>query len=434
MSISSSLLSLKNKYLRAMEGPGFIKYLKNSGWMFVARVVSLVISFFVTTYIARYLGPYNYGQLSYAISFVALFSFISTLGIDSVLYREILRYSEKKDIYIGSALVLKLLAGLLASLLSIITAYLTGTHDVALLLIAIISFTFIFNSFNIIVFEFQAAVESKIPSIIAVVVTLILSFAKVAVVVFDKGIIYLSLVLLLESILYAGLYIVFRIKKYGSISNWSFDKNIAVSIMKDSWPMMFGSAFALVYARIDQVFIKSLVDVQSVGIYDAAVRLSEVWYFLPNILLASLFPAIMNARGTNLSTYYKRMKYVLLLMIILSFSIAIPTTFFAKEIVHIVFGPAFIGSYIILQIYIWSLAGTYINHAISYFLIAENYRKMIFTSSLVGMILNVILNILLIPRYGISGAAIATLISYTMGPLSLICYREFRYKLRLILA
>lgn len=434
MSILSSLLSLKDKCLKSIEGPGFIRYLKNSGWMFVTRVLSLAISFFVTTFVARYLGPYNYGQLSYATSFVAIFSFISTLGIDSVLYREILKHQDKKDTYIGTALVLKILAGLLASLLSILGAYLTGIHDIALLLITIISFTFIFNSFNVIIYEFQAAVESKIPSIIAVVVTLILSIGKIAVVMLDKGVIYLSFVLLLESILYAILYLVFRIKRYGSISKWSFDKTIAVSIIKDSWPMMFGTAFALVYARIDQVFIRSLIDVQSVGIYDAAVRLSEVWYFLPNVLLVSLFPAIMNARNTNLDIYHKRIKYVLLLMIILSVGIAIPATLFAQDIVHIVFGPAFIGSYIILQIYIWSLVGTYVNLALSYFLIAENYRKMIFTSSLVGMTVNVILNLLLIPIYGISGAAIATLVSYTVGPLSLICYKEFRNKLRLILA
>lgn len=427
-------LSPTGKFLKFVEGPGFVRYLKNSGWMFIARILSLAISFFVTTFIARYLGPYNYGQLSYAISFVGIFSFISSLGIDSVLYREILKYKDQKDIYMGTALVLKLWAGLLASVLCILGAYWSGTQDIALLLITIISFTFIFNSFNIIIFEFQASVDSKIPSIIAVAVTLILSIGKIAVAIFDKGIIYLSIILLLESILYAVLYIVFRIRKYGSISKWSFDKTVAVSILKDSWPMMFSTAFALIYARIDQVFIKSLIDVEAVGIYDAAVRLSEVWYFLPNIILASLFPAIMNARNTDLTVYYKRIKYVLLLMLVLSVGIAIPATILAKQVVYIIFGPAFIASYFILQIYIWSLIGTYINHAISHFLIAENYRRMLFTSSLVGMMLNVVLNIVLIPKYGIAGAAIATLISYTVGPLSLIVYKEFRAKLKLILA
>ena len=412
---------------------GFKRYLKNSGWMFITRFVSLALAFFVTTYTARYLGPHNYGQLSYAISFVGIFSFIASLGIDSVIYREILVHKDKRNVYMGTAVVIKLWAGLLTSLLTIVAAYFTGTTDIALLLIIILSFTFVFNAFNILLYEFHAAVESKIPSLIAIVVTVLLSILKIAVVMSDKGIIYLSLVLLFESILYSSLYVYFRIKKYGSIATWSFDIDIAKSLLRDSWPMMFSTAFAVIYARIDQLFIKSLIDVESVGIYDAAVRLSEVWYFIPNIILASLFPAIINAKTTDLPRYYKRLKYIFGLMLLLSLGIAIPGTLFAKQIILVVFGPAFIASFVILQIYIWSLVGSFINHALSQFLIAENYRKMIFTSTLIGMVSNVILNIIYIPIYGIAGAAIATLISYILGPISLLVYKDFRTKLLLIL-
>lgn len=428
--MNSLILNLK----ALTQHSGFIKYLKNSGWMFSTRVISLVLSFIVTTYIARYLGPYNYGQLSYAVSFVGIFSFLSSLGIDSVLYRELISFKDRRSEYMGTALILKLFAGLFALTLTVSAAYLSNLSGVGLLIIILISFTFIFNSFNIIAYEFQADVDGKITSIISIAVTCVLSLLKIGVVVFEKGLIYLASVLLFESLLYATLYIYFRLKKYGSITSWSYNPQVARSLIHDSWPMMFTAAFSVIYARIDQIFIKSLINIESVGIYDAAVRLSEVWYFIPNIVLSSLFPAIMNSKMDNATTYFKRQKYLFLLMLGLSTSISIFVTIFAKEITLIVFGSAFISSYIILQVYIWSLVGTYMNHAISHFLIAENYRKMIFTSSLFGMVTNIILNIVLIPMYGILGAAIATVVSYTLGPVFLFVFKDFRSKMKQIIS
>lgn len=427
-------IALTEKVSGLLQHTGFRKYLKNSGWMFSSKIVSLILSFIVTTYIARYLGPYNYGQLSYAISFVGIFSFLSSLGIDSVLYRELITYKDSRNEYIGTALVLKLCAGTFAALSTCVAAYLSNTTGVGLLIVGIISLTFIFNSFNIIAYEFQADVDGKITSLIGILVTFLLSFLKIGVIFFEKGIIYLSFVLLLESIFYAAAYIYFRIKKYGSITSWIYTRSTAVSLLHDSWPMMFTAAFSVIYARIDQVFIKALINVESVGLYDAAVRLSEVWYFIPNILLSSLFPAIINVRQDNSIAYFKRQKYLLLGMLVLSVTISICVTLFAKQITYIVYGPSFIFSYIVLQVYIWSLVGTFVNHTISHFLIAENFRKMIFSSSMIGMIANIILNIILIPSYGIVGAAIATVCSYALGPISLYMYKDFRIKMRLLIS
>lgn len=400
--------------------------------MLFARIISMTVSFIVTTLIARHLGPSNYGQLSYAISFVGIFSFISTLGIDSVLYRELIKHKDQRHIYMGTALALKIAAGFLAALITISAGYLSGARDITFLLIFILSLTFIFNSFNILVYEFQANVESKIPSIIAIIVTLVLSGLKIAVVLSNKGVLYLAGILLLEAFLYSILYIYFRIRKYGTLADWIYDKKVAYSILRDSWPMMFSVAFALVYARIDQVFIKSLINIESVGLYDAAVRVSEVWYFIPNIIMSALFPAIVNAKITDESVYFKRLKYLLVGMTLICIAIAFPITLYSKQIILIIFGPAFIASFTVLQIYIWSLIGTSVNHVLSHFLITENYRRMIFTSSLVGMITNVVLNIWLIPIYGIEGAALATLVSYTLGPISLLTYKQFRKKIVLM--
>jgi len=393
---------------------GFQKYFQGIGWMFFTKIAGMVISFLTTAYIARNLGPTNYGELSYAVSFVSIFSFISVLGIDQVLYRDIVKFPEKKNEYLGSALALRLGASLIAIVLCVSFAFWISPKDVSLFLIFLLSITFIFNSFQIISYEFQADVKSKHISIFAILVTLILNILKVIVIANNKGVLYLAGVLVLESIFYMFGFLYFRTKIYGTIKEWSYNKDVTKSMLKDSWPFMFTSAFALIYSRIDQVIIKNMIGASSVGLYDAAVRLSEVWYFIPTIISSTLFPAIMNAKKVSVESFHKRLKSLALLLFVISVGIALPMTLFAHLIITTVFGAAFAGATIILQIYIWSNLFTSLNSVVSYYLIAENFKKTLFFSTFAGMVTNVILNIYLIPIYGMSGAAYATLISYAI--------------------
>ncbi|NDA64978.1 MAG: hypothetical protein EBX50_23570, partial [Chitinophagia bacterium] len=218
-----SVAYLKEKWTHT----GFQKYFQNMGWMFFGRLGSMLVSFIATAYIARHLGPSNYGELSYAVSFVSIFSFIAVLGIDQVLYRDIIRYPEKKNLYMGSAMVLRLTASIIAIILCCGFAIWLSPADVSLFLIFILSISFILNAFQIINLEFQASVQSKFPSLLSLYVAISINILKIIVVVLGKGVIYLALVLLLEALFYALGYIYYRKKVFGKISQWSFDKNIA---------------------------------------------------------------------------------------------------------------------------------------------------------------------------------------------------------------
>jgi O-antigen/teichoic acid export membrane protein len=401
---------IKEKWAHA----GFQKYFQNLGWMFFARLGSMVISFFATIYIARNLGPTNYGELSYAISFVSIFSFIAALGIDQVLYRELIQNPDKKNLYMGSALVLRLTAALVSVFLCTAFALFYSPKYVSLYLIFLLSLGFIFNSFQIIGYEFQSHVQSKLPSLLSLFIAMVLNVLKIIVIILDQGVVYLGLILLLESILFACGYLYFRTKMYGTLLEWKYDKSIATKILTDSWPLMFSAAFAVIYGRIDQIMIKNMLDATSVGLYDAAVRLSEVWYFIPATMAASLFPAIINARKTSVGMYHARVQKLVLLLTAISIFIAFPIWALSPYIVHLIFGSAFSGAIIVLQIYVWSNVSIALSSVINLYLIAENRRKILFFTSFFAMLTNVILNIYLIPTYGISGAAIATLISYSI--------------------
>ncbi len=424
--MKNTLFRIKEKWGEA----GFQKYFRNTGWMFFGKILSLIISFAATAYIARNLGPANYGQLSYAISYVGLFAFIASLGIDQILYRDIIRFPEKKNKYIGTAFAIKNIAAIIAIFTCMTVAFFLSSKDVSLFLIFIISLTFIFNPFQLLGYEFQAEAKSKYPTLVSLVAVLVLNVLKIIVIFNDQGVIYLALIILLEPILMGLGLVYYRLKTYGQFTGFTFDKAIAKNLLRDSFPLIFASAFFGIYARIDQVMIKNMMSSESVGLYDAAVRVSELWYFLPNIIVGSLFPAIINAKNISQEMYHKRTKKLFIVVLSVSIVTALITTFLSKHLILAIFGAGFIGAVSVLNIYVWSNVGATLNMLSQQILISENLSKNISIMIFMGMIINVGLNLWLIPEYGISGAAIATLISYMIPFLSLFLLGKTR---RLIL-
>lgn len=410
---------------------GFQKYFQNTGWMLVSKILSMFISLLTTIYVVRNLGPENYGQLSYAVSFVGIFSFIATLGLDNILYRELIQRDKDKSKLMGSALILKLIAGIIAILICVGVNISITKDTISSILITILSGTFIFNAFQIINFEFQANIKSKYPSIISLIVTLIINSLKIIVISIGQGIIYIAAVLLLESILYMILYLLYY-KKHnyiGNIKEWVFDKYTSIVLIKDSIPLVITSAFTLIYSRIDQVFIKHMIDAHAVGIYDSAVRVAEVWYFIPGIIVTSLFPAIINAKKISEEQYFKRLLKLAVFLFILATSVAIMTTWLSPYIINLLYGKSFNEATIILQIYVWAGVGMFLNILVNNYLIVENKRLIIILTSSVPMIINIALNIILIPKYNIVGSAYATLISYSIAPFSILLFRDIRRKI-----
>jgi O-antigen/teichoic acid export membrane protein len=189
---------------------------------------------------------------------------------------------------------------------------------------------------------------------------------------------------------------------------------------------MIAAAFSLIYTRIDQVIIKHMVDATAVGIYSVGENIAEIWYFVPGVIITSLFPAIVNARTVNNGSYERRLFYFFLVIIGVSLAFALPIHFLSGSIILVLYGSKYAGSAIILSVYVWAGIGYNLAVAATNYLSAENHRLAIFMSALVGAILNVILNFILIPRYGIMGSAIATLISYSLIPISMLFSRSIR--------
>jgi len=416
---------IPDKWLWIFKHNGFRRYFINTGWMFLGQIFSLIVSFFIGVWIARYLGPENYGILNYAVAFVGLFGFIASLGIDSILNRELIKTPEKRDVLLGTAFKLKVVGGIAALALAVISILMSQTTLLIQFLVIIFSFNFILQAINVISIYFQSKVESKNNVKVSIISTLISSVLKVGVILLDKGVIWIMLVYILDFV-WQWINFVYVYKRQGlKIRDWKFDNDLAKKILKNSWPLILAQAAGYIYLKVDQVIIGLMLGNYEVGLYAVAVKVTEIWYFIPSIICSSLFPAIINAKLTDVKAYKKRLSNLYVLMFILSLIIAITITFLAKPIMTVLFGNNYLESVAILKIYIWSSVGLFLTVAVNQYLISENSVKTIFWFNFLSMIINIGLNIWLIPLIGLLGAAWATLISYFVIPISVLIREKF---------
>lgn len=404
---------------------GFRRYFKNTGWMFFGQMFSLLVSFFIGAWLARYLGPENYGVFNYAIAFVGLFSVIAPLGIDAILSRELITYPEKSDELMGTAFVLKIIGGLIAFFATGVAAYFLETNYLIKLIIVIFSFNFLFAPFNVIATFFNSNVKAKNNVLVVTLTMVVISILKIGLILSGLGILWLAVIFLLEAFFQSfGLFVVYKNNGY-LIKKWLFSRKLSINFLKKSLFLMLASAAAVIYLKIDQVMIGKMMDSTNVGLYAAAVKLSDIWYFVPGIICGSLFPAIINAKKSNQDLYKNRLKNLYLLMFLLSVVIALPISLLSKQLMFWIFGTEYISAAGVLSIYVWAGVGVFLGTAVNQYLMSENMLRTIFILNILTMATNVVLNLYLIPAIGLNGAAIATLVSYLLIPIVIFCFGGF---------
>ncbi|MDW8002825.1 MAG: flippase [Deltaproteobacteria bacterium] len=280
------------------------------GWLTFDKVFRLGVGLFVMGWIARYLGPEQFGLWNYAIAFTSLFSAFATLGLDGIVVRELVKYPEKTEELLGTAFVLRLIGGLIAFGLSIGGAFLLGNTDtLTLSLIALSAGGFVFQAFTVIDYYNQAKIMSKYTVWAQNGAFLIVSVTKVALVTIKAPLVAFALAGLAEILLGSSFLLVFFLKNSSlSIKTLNFNFQLAKSLLKDSWPLMLSGIAIMVYTRIDQVMIKEMLGDREVGLYSAAVRMSEICYFIPVIVVSSIFPKIVEFKNNSQQLYHERLE------------------------------------------------------------------------------------------------------------------------------
>jgi polysaccharide transporter, PST family len=388
------------------------KIVSNSGWLFADKIVRLGVGFFVSVWLARYLGPDQFGLLSYAMAFAALFASFTTLGHDGIVVRDLVREPSGRGEILGSAFVLRLVGGGLAAVLTVTAVMLLRPdNSLVLWLVGIIAIGSVFQAVDVIDFWFQSQVAAKYTVCARNSVFLLISMVKVALILFAAPLLAFAASGLAEAALGAfGLLIVYFCSGQRLIS-WRWSRLRAVRILRDSWPLSLGALSIAIYMRIDQVMLGEMAGDKAVGIYSAAVRLTEASYCIPVVIVSSLFPAILQSKAADENFYYRRLQRLFSLMVALSLSIAVPVSLLSGWIVATLFGDGFAEAGPILAIYVWASFFVFLGVAQGPWDLAENLTRLALFRLASGAGLNIVLNLLLIPVYGVIGAAVATVIS-----------------------
>jgi len=405
-------MNILKKIVQLKHHSGFRKYFANTSWLLGERALRIAVSLFVGIYVARYLGPERFGLLSYALSFVGIFVALATLGLDEVVVRELIKTPEQREKILGTSFLLKLVGTLLMWSAILVAIPLTENDLQTNILIIIIAFGTVFQAFNVIDLNFQAKVKSKYVVHAQFVQLIISSIVKIILVVNEAPLIWFASVYSLDVIVLAMGLVFAYLYNGDNIFSWKWSFETSKYLLHDSWPLILAGVVISVYMKIDQVMIKEMLGAKEVGLYAAAVKLSEAWYFIPMAIASSLFPAIINAKVYQKEVYYQRLQKLYDLMVWIAIAIALPTTFLSTLVVEFLYGKEYLGSSSVLIIHIWTAVFVFLGVASSKYLLAENFIKKTFYRTFIGALLNIIMNYYLIGIIGIQGAAISTLVSH----------------------
>jgi PST family polysaccharide transporter len=396
-------------------GPNLRKIMGNMGWLFVDRFVRMGMGLFVGVWVARYLGPVQFGSLNFALAFIALFATATTLGLEGIVIRELLHSPDEAHEILGTSLALRSFGGLLSVAVSIATLRLIQPHDrQALLLVSILSLTLIFQTFDTIDSFFQSQVQSKIT--VWAKNSAFLVFAGIRVwLIYVKAPVWAFAVAYTGEIALGAVALVFGYRLSGGrIFAWRASKGRATFLLKQSWPVIFSAMAIMVYMRLDMVMLKIMQGDFAVGLYSAATRVSEVWYFIPTAIVSSVTPAIMRAKDDP-ELFYGRLRKLFSLMALTSCVIGSIVALASHSIVRILFSNSYREAGPVLAVHIWASVFVFLGVAQSPWNLAKNLLTLSLYYTLFGAIINIALNLYLIPRYSAMGAAIATVVSYAIS-------------------
>jgi PST family polysaccharide transporter len=384
----------------------------NAGWLFIDKILRMGVGLFVTVWVIRYLGPERYGALNFSVAFVALFAVLATLGLDGIVVRDIVHDPSCKNETLATAFVLKLLGSCVSLVLSVVVIFmLRRGESLYWWLVGIAAVAIIFQATDAIDFWYQAEVRSKYTVYARNAAFLTIALLKIGLIIFNAPVIAFACATLGEAVLVsAGLLMIFRLQgnllrpRLATISR-------AKGLLIRSWPLFLSSIFGIILMRIDQVMLGQMRGPKEVGIFSAALALSEIWYFIPIAITSSVFPAMVNAWKVDENRFYQRLRELYLIMVFLSFSVAFVLTLLSNQVVIRLYGQEYRESGAVLAIHCWAGVFIFLGLASNMWYLMKNLNHYTLYRCVLGAVVNICLNFALIPEYGAIGAAVSTLLT-----------------------
>tara|TARA_B100000780_G_scaffold270333_1_gene230004 strand:- start:19280 stop:20530 length:1251 start_codon:yes stop_codon:yes gene_type:complete len=377
-------------------------------------MVYLAVSLAITVALARYLEPSQFGGLSYLLALVALFMPFMSMGLNSIVSRELLLRPDDVDQIIGSSLFIRLVASVSVTLI-VVSASSFYLSDDNTMFFSILMISSIASAAQVIDFWLQAQLANRYAVFLRLLVLVFFSLIRI-VAIYKAADFSLFVYLIAFELAATGLlYLMIYQRLSGRLLRLRITFEEIKGLWRDArWLLMSGIA-AIIYLKIDQVMLGIMLDNYAVGVYAAAARISEVWYFIPAAIITSFFPQLVKTRIENVDTYGRDLQKLNDALLVLSISVAIAVSSSSSWLLPLLFGEAYIDSVSILVVHVWVAVFVFMRSLLSKWLLIENLLKLSMASQILGAVVNVCLNYYLIPLHGPLGAAYATVVSYSVA-------------------
>ena len=410
------------------QNQSFRRYSGNMIWLSAERVVRIIIGLTVGIYVARELGPYKYGMLSYVQNFCIICSIFGNFVAEVVAVQRLVKYPARRNEILGSCFRVRLIALLPVAVFTIIGIMIQQDSPELIRLIILMSTTNIWLLFSGAEFFFQAGVYGKYVAIAQIIAHIIGSLGRGTCAYLKADLIWFVAFESFFALIYIILYLVFYRKLCGeSVCRWKFSSHECRILLRRSWPIILAGMGGMVYAKADQLFLKELTDLTEVGFYAVANRMTELFYTIPTIIGVTLFPAIVKYHTQDSALYQERIRILYCGMFYGGLTSVLVLNLLAPGVIDLLYGGKYNQAVEIFHLYSWNILFMFIATANAKVMVLQRCQNYQLIFSLLGVGINLTLNTVLIPRYAAQGAAAASVINGGVIFLILpICFRATR--------
>lgn len=383
---------------------------KNAAWMIGCKIAQSLITFVIGLLTARYLGPSNYGVLSYAMSVVAFAVPMMQLGLNHTLVREFVKAPEREGQILGTALGINIISSIFCIIGTVAFAMIVDAGETETILVcALYSLTLLFQATEVTRFWFQSKLLSKYPSIATLGAYVVVALYKLYLLVTQKNVTWFALSNVLDYCL-VSIILMAMYKKVGGkrlCVNWRMGREM----LSRSKYYIIPSLMVMIFQHTDRIMIKLMIGETETGVYSAAITCIGITGFVFAAVIDSARPVILEAKEKDRALYEKRMTQLYSIITCMSVGLGVVMTLFARPIVLLLYGAEYAKAAGILAIAVWYVTFGYYGSVRGIWILAEEKQKYLTGINMAGAMANVALNYFLIPIWGAVGAAVASLIT-----------------------
>lgn len=386
------------------------KLVSNSFWMMSSKIYSMIVSLVVGSISARYLGPANYGLLNYGTAIISFFTTVSALGLSFTMVVEMVKKPDKLGSYLGTALVMRLAASLI-SLFGIIgiVAIIEPGNKLLQTVTALQAISLVLNTYEVLLYWFQMRLQMKIVTIASMVALTVTGVWRISLLILNASVEFFALSNSITALVCGCIVVFFYLMK--EHPRLSFSLEDGRYLLKGSYHFIISGLAVTLYSQLDRIMLGKMLSSDMVGYYSAAMVIATMWEFVPHALINSVRPVITDLKQKSEEEYIKKYKLVLLAINLLGLMVSIGFMILGDIVVHILYGSSYASSVAALKILIWSTSFAMIGTARVVWLVNEGIGSYEKYFTIMGSIVNIILNAWIIPIWGIEGAALTTLVS-----------------------